>query len=71
MLIGEKAFAIEKVPAFTDFIGYMYFCGGTIAGPFYEFRDYINFIEKKDTYKQIPNTIVPTLLKFSTALCNI
>jgi len=47
----------------------MYYCGGTIAGPFFEFKDYINFIGRTGHYKDIPNTIVPTLTRFSHAVC--
>ena len=47
----------------------MYFCGATIAGPFYEFRDYKNFIERKEHYKEIPSTIIPSLLRLSNAFC--
>lgn len=36
----EKAFAIEEVPSFFDFIAYLYFCGAAISGPFYEFKDF-------------------------------
>jgi len=37
----ERYYAIDKCPSFYDFLGYMYFCGGTIAGPFYEYKDFI------------------------------
>lgn len=60
--------AISKAPSFVDFIGYMYYCGGTIAGPFYEYTDYINFIETKEHYKHIPNTVLPTLKRLLHAL---
>lgn len=46
----------------------MYYSGGTIAGPFYEYRDYINFVEKKDSYKSIPSTVVASILRFGIAL---
>ena len=50
-------------------MGYMYYCGGTIAGPFFEYKDYTNFINRTNHYSAIPTTIVPTLIRFATALC--
>lgn len=52
-------------------MGYMYYCGGTLAGPVYEYKDYITFIEKREEFAHIPNTILPTLKRFSTALCKL
>jgi hypothetical protein len=46
----------------------MYYCGGTIAGPFYEYKDYINFIELKEHYAKIPSTILPTLKRLMHAI---
>lgn len=37
----EKLYAIEEgIPSFFDFWAYMYFCGGVISGPWYEFKDF-------------------------------
>ena len=41
MYAGERIYAIEKCPSFYDYLGYLYYCGGTIAGPFYEYKDFI------------------------------
>jgi len=46
----------------------MYYCGGTLAGPFYEYKDFMNFMELKDEFKNIPNTFLPTIKRFSTAM---
>lgn len=62
---------IEKLPSFLDYLGYMYYCGGTIAGPFFEYKDYINFIRCEGNYKMIPSTIIPTLKRVSHAICNL
>ena len=48
----------------------MYFCGATIAGPFFEYKDYINLIEKKEEYQKIPSTVLPALKRLFTAFCN-
>ena len=36
----EKAYAVEEIPSFFEFISYLYFCGAAISGPFYEFKDF-------------------------------
>ena len=40
----EKAYAIEKIPSFFDFISYLYFCGAAISGPWYEYKDFKQMI---------------------------
>lgn len=58
----EKTFAIEEgIPSFFDFWAYMYFCGGVISGPWYEFKDFQNYMRGTGHYKSIPSTILPTL----------
>lgn len=37
----EKVYLIEEgIPSFFDFMSYLYFCGGAISGPFFEFKDW-------------------------------
>lgn len=36
----EKVHAISEVPSFWDYWSYMYFCGGAISGPWYEYVDF-------------------------------
>jgi hypothetical protein len=48
----------------------MYYCGGTLSGPFFEYHDFMLFIEKEERYKNIPSTIVPTLKRLAEAFCN-
>jgi len=67
--IGEREHLLEELPSFYDFLGYMYYCGGTIAGPFFEYKDYINFIERTGHYQAIPSTIKATLNRLSHAVC--
>jgi lysophospholipid acyltransferase len=64
----EKEYLVEKLPSFYEYMGYMYYCGGTIAGPFFEYKDYTNFINRTNHYSSIPTTIVPTLIRFATAI---
>ena len=69
--LGEREFAVDDTPTFTEFLGYIYFCGATIAGPFFEYKDYKNLIEKKGHYKEVPSTIIPSLLRFFTGICTL
>ena len=58
----EKSFAIEEgIPSLFDFWAYMYFCGGVISGPWYEFKDFQNYMRGAAHYKSIPSTVMPTL----------
>ena len=66
--IGERAYAIEKLPSFYEYIAYMYYCGGTIAGPFYEYKDYLHFIERSNNYAAIPSTFIPAMIRLSHAI---
>jgi len=37
----EKEFAItDGIPSFVDYWAYMYLCGASISGPWYEFKDF-------------------------------
>lgn len=67
ILLGEKSYAVEETPTFFNFIAYMYYCGGTLSGPFYEYQDFIQFIEKRGHYKSIPGTFIPTLTRLATS----
>ena len=71
MHIGEQEYLIEQLPSFYDYMGYMYYCGCTIAGPFFEYKDFINFINRTGHYIEIPKTYIPTLIKFSQAICKL
>jgi D-alanyl-lipoteichoic acid acyltransferase DltB (MBOAT superfamily) len=50
----------DGIPSFFDYWAYMYFCGGSISGPFYEYNDWMNFIRREKQYKNIPSTVWPT-----------
>jgi lysophospholipid acyltransferase len=67
--VGEIEYLVEDLPSFYDYMGYMYYCGCTIAGPFFEYKDFINFINRKSHYANIPKTYIPTLIRFSQAIC--
>ena len=53
----EKAFAVEEIPSFFDFISYLYFCGAAISGPWYEYKDFRQMINREGDFKDVPNTV--------------
>jgi len=53
------------MPSLIEYFSYVYFVGGCICGPWFEFSDYIRFVEKKDEYEKIPSTIIPSLVRFA------
>jgi lysophospholipid acyltransferase len=67
---------VIKKPSFLEIISYTSFPAANMCGPFFEFKDYINFIEQKDRYTTIPASFKHTLLKllqgfFFIGLCII
>lgn len=45
---------LSKIPSFIELFSYSAYPGSSVIGPFFEFKDYINFIELKDRYASIP-----------------
>ena len=43
----------------------MYFCGGAISGPWFEFKDFQDYMAREGHYKNIPSTVVPTLKRIA------
>lgn len=51
-----------------EYFSYVYFYPTSICGPFIEFRDFRNFINLKEEYKNIPSTIIPSLKRLLHAI---
>jgi len=47
--------AVEKLPSFFKVLVYTFNLPSCIASPFYEYRDFEDWIELKGKYKSIPN----------------
>ena len=60
---------IHDVPSLYELISYSCYPGGCIVGPYFEFKDYINFIEQKEQYSSIPLSLSKGLLKYVVATC--
>lgn len=53
----HKKCRIEKMPSFLEYISYIYFYPTTIIGPFINYKDFINFIEEKECYKDLKSKL--------------
>ena len=67
MKTREKKYAVQEFPTFFEYMGYLYFCGAAISGPFYEYKDFIQMIRKEGDFKNVPSTTKPALIRFSHA----
>ena len=67
--------AIKKRPSFLQMAGYTYNAPSCVAGPFFEYKDYEDWMELKGAYKNIPSTLIPGLIRFGTGciwiLCGV
>jgi len=60
---------VVRIPTVLEIASYVLFCSGCIVGPFFEFSDYIMYIERRGRYENIPNPIIPSLVKFGKGKC--
>lgn len=57
---------VDKLPSPLEIASYVFYCSGCIVGPFFEFSDYIMYIEERGRYAKIPISIVPAIKRFLT-----
>ena len=43
----QESMKLHLMPSLLEFFSYVFAAGNLLAGPFFEFRDYIEFIERK------------------------
>jgi len=55
---------IVKMPSPLEMMSYVFFCGACICGPFFEYSDYINYIEKKGIYANMPSSFIASIIRF-------
>ena len=60
----HKKYKIVEKPTLLEFCSYIYFYPTAILGPFVEYKDFINFIEEKDCYKDLNKKFMTILLKY-------
>ena len=54
----QKQSRIEKMPSLLEYASYIYFYPTAITGPFIEYMDFINFIDKKDCYSNLTSHLL-------------
>jgi len=66
----QKQRKLTKIPQLYEILSYTTYPGGNFLGPFFEFRDYKDFIEKQGFYANIPSTLPETGRKlFAGIIC--
>lgn len=60
---------LVNLPSVMQIFSYSYFCCGCLCGPFFEFSHYIDFIEEKGIYAQVPSTVFPAVKRFLSGKC--
>jgi hypothetical protein len=68
LLEEQKENKVVKMPTIIEMMSFTFFCCGCIVGPFFEYSDYIMFIEERGRYKHVPSTFVPSLIKLGQGL---
>ena len=60
---SQKKYCIEYLPTFMEYMGFLSFAPGCLVGPFMEYKDYIDYMELKGDYADMPcGTSMPTLV---------
>ena len=59
----EIEFSVSEVPSILDYFSYMYFGGSAISGPWFEFKDLMQFFKAEGHYKDVhsAHTLIPGL----------
>mmetsp|Transcript_22713 Transcript_22713/g.19734 ORF Transcript_22713/g.19734 Transcript_22713/m.19734 type:complete len:322 (+) Transcript_22713:506-1471(+) len=53
---------IEKLPSFFEYISFVFYYGGCLVGPSYEYKDYSDFIHKRGIYAKYHGFVIPSLV---------
>jgi lysophospholipid acyltransferase len=57
----EFKLRIIKTPSLIEFSSYCFSCIGCLCGPVFEYKEFIDFINKEGRYMKIPPTYIPGL----------
>lgn len=69
LLPEQKERMVTKLPSVLEMLSYVYFCSACICGPFFEYADYIQYIEMKGRYAKIPSNFKQAGIKFLKGKC--
>ncbi|KAJ3330281.1 lysophospholipid acyltransferase [Blyttiomyces sp. JEL0837] len=59
MSSGQKQRSVRELPSFLEFFGYVFFFGGFLVGPAFEFADYRRFTRGEAPYNKAPTAGMP------------
>lgn len=60
---GQQQRKMVKKPNLIEYLSYTLFCCTSMIGPFFEIRQYLDFIEEKGHFKNAPNGFLMSLWK--------
>ena len=52
---------IEQLPTLVEMISYTFYCQQYALGVFFEYRDFIAWIEERNEYKKVPSPVIESL----------
>jgi len=68
----QREMLVDQVPSLLEYFGYVYFFGGFLAGPAFNYKEYANFIDgslfKSAPGGVMPSSIIPAFSKLGQTL---
>ena len=52
---------IDQLPNLVEFLSYTFYCQQYALGVFFEYRDFISWIEERDEYRHVPSPVLESL----------
>jgi lysophospholipid acyltransferase len=53
----QKLKKITELPSFFEYVSYIFFYASAIVGPFYDYKDHVEFIQLTGNYQKIPSCV--------------
>ena len=67
----QESRKLDKKPTLLEIFSYISYPAANLCGPFFEFRDYIDFIEENGRYANIPSSLKQTLRSTAYGIFNL
>ncbi|KAI8920321.1 MBOAT, membrane-bound O-acyltransferase family-domain-containing protein [Powellomyces hirtus] len=67
----QRKLAIRKMPGLVEYLGYIFFFGGFLVGPAFEFVDYKRFTENQPPFNERPSSLIPTVRNMTAAVISL
>ena len=68
LTLTHSCFVRQVRPTLLEFYSYLLAIGSLLSGPCYEFKDYMEYINRRGDWRKIPNPIVPGTMRFVKAV---